>query len=192
MLKILSGEYRSRLLQIPEGTDTRPMGARTKEAIFNILRGWFDGANVLDLYAGVGTMGLEAASLGARRVVCIEQNRYISDFLRANILTLGCSDRVQAVQTDAIGPGAIAAAPKPVDVAFVDPPFDDLRKVEQRRAMLDRLGAFREVMAAKSFLVLRSPDYDARDDYSIPGFDGPEHHDYGSEQHLLLYAPKDG
>lgn len=61
MLQILGGQFRSRKLQIPEGTQTRPMGSRTKEAIFNILRGWFEGANVLDIFAGVGTMGLEAA-----------------------------------------------------------------------------------------------------------------------------------
>lgn len=192
MLKIQSGEFRSRALQIPEGVETRPMGSRPKAAIFNLLRGWFEGANVLDLYAGVGTMGLEAASLGAKRVVCVEQNRYIGDFLRANILTLGCGDRVQAIQTDALGLGTIAAAPKPVDIVFIDPPFEEMRSSEQRRAMLDRVGALRSVVADRAFIVLRSPDHLADEDFSVPGFVGPEHHDYGTEQHILLYAPRNG
>ncbi|MSR29824.1 MAG: hypothetical protein EXS03_09710 [Phycisphaerales bacterium] len=189
MLKILSGQYRSRQLQIPEGDETRPMGARPKAAIFNLLRGWFEDANVLDLYAGVGTMGLEAASQGAKRVVCIEQNRYIADFLRANILTLGCADRVQAVQTDALGPGAVAAAPAPVTVAFVDPPFELMREDDGRQRVLDQIAALRRVMAPKSFVVLRTPEAPDGARYHIAGFDGPEAHGYGAEQHVLLYAP---
>ena len=190
MLKIISGQYRSRHLQIPPGNETRPMGSRTKSGVFNLLRGWFDGTNVLDLYAGVGTMGLEAASLGAKRVICVEQNRYIADYLRANVLTLGCSDRVQVVQTDALGPGAIAAAPAPVDVVFVDPPFELMRSDEGRRRVLDQVRALRDVLATKSFVVLRTPECPDSEAYRIEGFDGPERHDYGAEQHVLLYAPR--
>ncbi len=190
MLKILGGEFRSRLLQIPPGNETRPMGARTKAAVFNILRGWFSDANVLDLYAGVGTMGLEAASLGARRVVCVEQNRYIADYLRANVITLKCGDRVQVVQTDALGPGAVAAAPQPVDIAFIDPPFELMRSEEGRARVLAQIRALHAAMAPKSFVVLRSPEKPNPVADRVEGFDGPETHDYGAEQHVLLYAPQ--
>lgn len=189
MLRILSGEYRSRQLQVPDGTQTRPMGSRTKSAVFNVLRGWFEGARVLDLFAGVGTMGLEAASLGAAKVVCVEQNRQIGEFLRANILTLGCSDRVQWVQTDALGPGAIAAAPRPVDIVFVDPPFDLMRDPEGRARVLDHIRNLLPVLAQKSFVLLRTPEAVTSDEYAVAGYDGPEVRDYGSEQHVLLWAP---
>lgn len=189
MLKIQSGEFRSRTLQIPEGTQTRPMGSRAKGAIFNLLRGWFEGARVLDLFAGVGTMGLEAASLGAAKVVCVEQNRHTGEFLRANILTLGCADRVQWVQTDALGPGAFAAAPKPVDIVFVDPPFEIMREEEGRLRVLEQIKNLRPQLAEKSFVVLRTPELKRESNYSIEGFDGPEVHDYGAEQHVLLWAP---
>lgn len=189
MLHILGGEFRSRKLQIPEGNQTRPMGSRTKEAVFNILRGWFEGARVLDLFAGVGTMGLEAASRGASKVVCIEQNRQIGEFLRANIHALGCDDRVQWVQTDALGPGCIASAPRPVDVVFVDPPFEMMTNAQSRQRVLTHIANLKSVLAEKAFVVLRSPECLKEIDYSIVGFDGPERHDYGAHQHVLLYAP---
>ncbi len=190
MLRILAGEYRSRHLQIPEGTDTRPMGARTKEAVFNILRGWFKDARVLDLFAGVGTMGLEAASQGASRVVCVEQNRQIGEYLRANILTLGCQDRVQWVQTDALGPGSISAAPSPVDIVFVDPPFALMADASSRERVLTHIAHLKPVMAEKAFVVLRSPDHLKELSYAIDGFVGPEVHHYGPQQHILLYMPE--
>ncbi len=166
------------------------MGSRTKEAIFNILRGWFDGARVLDVFAGVGTMGLEAASRGASKVVCVEQNRQVGEFLRANIHTLGCSDRVQWIQTDALGPGCIAAAPRPVDVAFIDPPFEMMRDPETRQRVLTHIANLKSVLAERAFVILRTPEFSSEMDYSIAGFDGPEPHDYGANQHVLLYAPR--
>ncbi|MDA1262864.1 MAG: 16S rRNA (guanine(966)-N(2))-methyltransferase RsmD [Planctomycetota bacterium] len=189
MLKILGGEFRSRTLQIPEGTQTRPMGSRTKEAIFNILRGWFEGANVLDIFAGVGTMGLEAASRGAAKVVCVEQNRLVGEFLRANIHTLGCADRVQWVQTDALGPGSIAAAPQPVNIVFIDPPFEMMADEESRQRIMTHIVNLKPTLAAKAFVVLRVPNYSEELKYEIPGFEGPEVHDYGHQQHVLLYMP---
>ena len=168
------------------------MGSRTKEAIFNILRGWFEGARVLDVFAGVGTMGLEAASRGASKVVCVEQNRQVGEYLRANIHTLGCGDRVQWVQTDALGPGCIAAAPQPVDIVFVDPPYEMMTNEETRQRVLSHIANLRPVLAEKAFVVLRSPEYLKEVDYSIPGFVGPEAHEYGAQQHVFLYAPQRG
>lgn len=189
MLQILAGQWRSRHLQVPPGERTRPMGSRTKEAIFNILRGWFEGARVLDLFSGCGTMGLEAASRGASQVVCVEQDRSTGQYLQANILTLGCGDRVRWVQSDALGPVAIAAAPAPVDIVFCDPPFALMQSPPSRARLLQQLASLRQVMAAKSFLVLRTPDLSQEISDTIEGFDGPEVHSYGPEQHVLLYMP---
>ncbi|NBX35990.1 MAG: 16S rRNA (guanine(966)-N(2))-methyltransferase RsmD [Planctomycetes bacterium] len=192
MLQILGGTMRSRRLQVPDGERTRPMGSRTKEAVFNMLRGWFDGARVLDLFAGVGTMGLEAASRGASHVVCVEQDRSIGEFLQANILALGCTDRVRWVQSDALGPVAIAAAPAPVDLVFCDPPFVLMQSEASRTRLLEQLAGLKAVMAPKSFLVLRAPEVQDAAAFAVVGFDGPELHSYGREQHVLLYMPSSG
>ena len=73
MLKILGGHLRSRQLKTPKNGDvTRPWTGRARESVFNQLRGHIQGGNVLDLFAGVGTMGLEAVSRGAEHVVMVE------------------------------------------------------------------------------------------------------------------------
>ena len=75
MLRIIAGEYKSRrLLSPPDASRSRPYTQRLKESVFNILRGRLDGANVLDLFAGVGTIGLEAVSRGARMVLMVEHS----------------------------------------------------------------------------------------------------------------------
>jgi 16S rRNA (guanine(966)-N(2))-methyltransferase RsmD len=168
------------------------MGARTKEAVFNVLRGWFEGARVLDLFSGAGTMGIEAASRGAARVVCVEQDRQVFDFLRANVAILGVGDRVDAVQADALGPGVIGLAPAPVDVVFMDPPFQLARTPEGMSRIVEQCARLRAVMAPKSFLVLRLPDLPGDEGLPIAGFSGPEVRSYGREQHVLLYMPAAG
>lgn len=178
------------MLQAPAGHVTRPMGARTKEAIFNVLRGWFDGTRVLDLFAGPGTMGIEAASRGAARVVCVEADRQVFDYLRANIAILGLGERVDAAQADALGPAVVGLAPAPVDVVFMDPPFEVARTTEGMARIAEQCARLRAVMAPKSFLVLRLPELPGEDGFPIAGFSGPEIRSYGREQHVLLYMPR--
>ena len=121
VIKILSGEFRSRTLEAPEGEDiTRPMMGRVKESIFNHLRGRIEGARILDLFAGVGTMGLECVSRGAAEVVMVERDRMIHKFLDYNCKNLRVETRATAVLADALGPVALARAPKPVDIVFLD------------------------------------------------------------------------
>ena len=190
MLRIIAGELRSRPLATPAGRDrTRPMGSRTREAVFNVLRGWFDGAAVLDLFSGVGTLGLEAVSRGASMVWLVEQDREVHDMLRRNVEAFGVADRVQLVRADALGEVALATIDRPLDVVFMDPPFELVRSEEGLGRVLSQAARCRERMKPRSFLVLRLPEIQG-DGPSIPGFDGPEHRQYGAEQHVLLYCPK--
>ena len=99
--KIISGDFRTRILLTPEGEDrTRPMTARVKESVFAMLHGWFAGARVLDLFAGVGTVGLECVSRGAAEVVMVERDRDVFRYLEHNIETLKCRDRAIAIQAE--------------------------------------------------------------------------------------------
>jgi 16S rRNA (guanine(966)-N(2))-methyltransferase RsmD len=192
MIRIQAGEFRSRPLDTPEEDDerTRPMAARVKESIFAMLRGWFEDARVLDLFAGIGTMGLEAVSLGAKEVVLIERERDIFRYLQANIAKLHCADRAIAIQGDALGPLAIERAPKPVDLIFVDPPYAMMLDAPRRRHVLGQIKKLRSVMADKGFVVLRSPVHLPPEEKSIDGFVGPELHEYGHEMKVMLFMPQ--
>jgi len=190
VVKIISGEYRSRTLLSPEGEDvTRPMTARVKESVFAMLHGWFKDARVLDLFAGIGTVGLECASRGAAEVVMVERDRDVFRYLEHNVKTLGCGDRVTALQADALGPTALARSPKPVDLVFMDPPYALMAEPATRKLVLAQAARTRALFAPKGFLILRTPvDLDPPEK-ALPGFRGPEVHQYKDDMFVYLYMP---
>ena len=163
------------------------MPSRVKESLFNLLRGWFDGARVLDLYAGVGTVGIEAASLGASEVVLFERDRDVHAIMQANIDELDCGDTCRAVLADALGPAVLAQAPRPVDIVFMDPPYAVMHQEAMRQAVLAQAARLPMIMAEKGWLVLRTPDPLGEEERSIPGLAGPEVHRYAEDMHVQLY-----
>jgi 16S rRNA (guanine966-N2)-methyltransferase len=126
--RIVAGSAGGRPLRVP-ARGTRPTSERVREALFSRLAhlGAVDGARVLDLYAGSGALGLEAASRGAARVVLVEASRDAAATCRRNAADLGLGDRV-AVVTGTVE-GALArlagrAGPGPFDLVLLDPPYD--------------------------------------------------------------------
>ncbi|HET6430496.1 MAG TPA: RsmD family RNA methyltransferase [Phycisphaerae bacterium] len=125
-MRIASGEFRGRRLLGPVGADvTRPMTDRVKIALFNILGGSLAEAVVLDLFAGTGSLGLEALSRGARLACFAEQHRTALERLRRNIEALGVADRCRIWGGDILQslPRRLAELGEPADIAFVDPPY---------------------------------------------------------------------
>ena len=190
MPRIIGGEFRSRMLFSPRDEKvSRPYSDRVKETVFNLLRGWFEGARVLDLFAGVGTMGLEAVSRGAREVVLVERDRSIFRLLEQNISNLGCGDRARAILADALAPTTLMRISAPVEVVFLDPPYAMMEDESQRRRVLDQAARIAPILARPGFLVMRSPIEPGTDAWRLPGLDGPETHQFGREMNVLLYSP---
>ena len=84
MISIIAGKYKGRKLYYVKNLDVRPTQAIIRKSIFQILEP-FDGMDVLDLYAGVGTLGIEAMSRGASRTVFVEKDRHVFKVLKKNI-----------------------------------------------------------------------------------------------------------
>lgn len=84
-LRILSGQYKGKVVKTPDSALTHPMGAREKLALFNMLQPYLAGAVVLDAYAGTGALGLEALSRGAREAIFVEVSGVIARILKANL-----------------------------------------------------------------------------------------------------------
>lgn len=188
MLKIIGGAYKRHILEGPPDQErSRPMPSRVKESLFNILRGWFQDARVLDLFAGVGTMGLEAASRGASEVVMVELDQHIHSILEANIDALGCGDRCRAFNADALGPVAIAQAPRPVDIAFIDPPYAMMHQEAMRAAVLSQVARLEPLLSDQAWVVLRTPDQLAEDERKIEPYSGPEVHEYSEDMFISFY-----
>ncbi len=127
MTRIISGLVGGRRIRTPPGTGTRPTSDRVREALFSRLEHLdvVSRANVLDLYAGSGALGLEAASRGAARVLCVESDRAAAAVVRTNIAELklaGVSVRADTVERSLLsGP---ASGEVPCDLVLADPPYD--------------------------------------------------------------------
>lgn len=134
-VRIIAGRWRRRLLPIPDAQDLRPTPDRVRETLFNWLADELPGARCLDLFAGTGVLGFEAASRGASRVVLIERDQRVAAHLIQLAATLG-AEQVQVVCGD--GPTWALSARESFDVLFVDPPYgridvaDLLARLEQR------------------------------------------------------------
>ena len=119
-LRIIGGDWRSRVVRFPDAEGLRPTPDRVRETLFNWLGQRLDGLACVDLFAGSGALGFEARSRGASRVTMIERDRRVCDHLRASLADLG-AEGVEVVQGDAIA--WLARAGGRYDVAFVDPPY---------------------------------------------------------------------
>jgi 16S rRNA (guanine966-N2)-methyltransferase len=123
--RIVAGVAGGRRLQVPSGRGTRPTSDRVREGLFSTLeaiRGPLQGAAFLDLYAGSGAVGLEAASRGAGRVTLVESGPAAVRVLRANVAALSLPGVVVAALPVARHLAAPAAA---YDVVVLDPPYAD-------------------------------------------------------------------
>jgi 16S rRNA (guanine966-N2)-methyltransferase len=134
-MRIIAGEHRGRRIRAPEGRGTRPMLDRVREALFSTLQAELPGAVVLDLFAGSGSLGLEALSRGAERARLVESDPRALRLLRANVEALGLEDRAEVVPVDALSAAAWEAGP--FDLVFLDPPYPLLRDAEARRRLMD-------------------------------------------------------
>ncbi len=121
-LRIIGGQWRSRFLQVADLPGLRPTTDRVRETLFNWLQNDVAGANCLDLFAGSGALGFEAASRGAASVVMLEQQNQAVKILTENIHLLK-AEHVQVLQCNAIS--WLSSKPSTVfDIVFIDPPFD--------------------------------------------------------------------
>lgn len=122
--RIISGEAGGRRLRTPSGDGTRPTSDRVREALFSSLeaRGVIEGAHVMDLYAGSGALGLEAASRGAASVLLVESDRSASATIRANITELDVAGA--RLQSGTVERALDRPATLRYDVVLADPPYE--------------------------------------------------------------------
>ncbi len=124
MTRIVAGSVGGRVVQVPRA-GTRPTSERVREALFSRLEHLdvVARARVLDLYAGSGALGLEAASRGAAAVTLVEAARQAADVCRRNVVSLGLADRV-VVAAEKAERFVERPVPAPWDLVLVDPPYD--------------------------------------------------------------------
>ena len=189
MLKLLGGQFKSRKLKTPRDSETtRPWTGRARESVFNQLRGHIGDGIVLDLFAGVGTMGLEAVSRGAKTVVLVEQDRKIYLMLQKNIETLDCAESAIALQSDALSSIPLLRVPRPVDVVFIDPPYAMMVDEKTRERIFEQIANLPAILDSEGLIVLRSPLNPHQVAHTIDTLTGPEIHKMGAGMWVLFYG----
>ena len=155
-IRIIGGEWRSRQIEFYDAPGLRPTPNRIRETLFNWLQNDIPGSRCLDLYAGSGALGFEAASRGAKAIVQVEQNSQACRALHDNAVKLN-SGQIKLVQSDVFrflaenNAGAF-------DIVFLDPPFGQnlaaqtCHWLEDKGLLTDRAKIYVEAESGKSFL----------------------------------------
>lgn len=124
-MRVIGGRFRSRLLVAPRGAGTRPTSDRLRETLFNILAPKIEGARFVDLYAGTGAVGIEAASRGAAEVWLAEKAEPALKALRANLKALEIESEIHVETRGSMALlERLAKGATKVDVVFLDPPWE--------------------------------------------------------------------
>lgn len=142
-MRVIGGFHRSRKLQEVPSKSTRETKDRVKESIFNSLQFDLPEANVLDLFCGSGSLGIEALSRSASHCDFVDQSPLAIDVTRANLTSLNVSDMATVTQQDALS--YISSCNQVYDIILLDPPYDldivsDIIEVIGSRALLAPTG----------------------------------------------------
>ncbi len=147
-MRIITGIYKSRQFKVPKGI--RPTEGRVRKALFDIL-GDVSGLSFLDLFAGSGSVGLEALSQGAQEAVFVESQRHSTQALEENIRILGCSDRAGVICQDAFRAiENMAQNGRKFDLIFLDPPYYK----ELGEKILQILGNY-DILQTSGYLIIQ-------------------------------------
>jgi 16S rRNA (guanine966-N2)-methyltransferase len=118
-MRVIGGEFSSRVLKSLPGGEVRPTPDRMREALFNILATRIEGLTFADLYAGTGAVGIEALSRGAAHAVFVESTRQALQVIRENVKSLGLENRSDI----RLGRAASLIPLLRADIVFLDPPY---------------------------------------------------------------------
>ena len=122
-MRVIAGKYKGRILKTVPDNSVRPATDKVKGAIFNVMQSRVDWseATVLDLFAGSGSVGIEALSRGAKKVIFVENSRAALQFLKLNLESIGANGDAQVMQGDVFQ--FLKSAYRKYDVVFADPPY---------------------------------------------------------------------
>ncbi len=166
-MRVIGGELRGRRLSAPSGTAVRPTSDRVREAIFDILfsQGGVVGAQVVDLFAGSGALGIEALSRGAASATFVERDPAALAAIRANLASVGLADAERDGDATVVRADAeswVATTASRYDLALVDPPY----RFEGWEALVSRLPADlavlesgAEITAPDGWVIIKSKRY---------------------------------
>lgn len=184
-MKIFSGKFKGRNIYMPAGI--RPTQNVTRQAIFNLLGHDMTGLEVLELFAGSGSVGIEALSRGAKHVTFVDHDAKCSEVIRQNLIMLGYKPEigepiVQVLHSDAFAAiKTLANRGRKFDLVFFDPPYG----LDLGKKALKTLNAY-DILHPNCFVVV---EYSKRE--RLPGLQKPGACGSGLGFRNKVYEPPD-
>ena len=180
-MRVVSGTARGCRLQPVPGMNTRPTTDRVKENVFNLIQDHVRGAQVLDLFAGTGQLGIEALSRGAQHCDFVEHNKTAYNIVCKNAETARVSDRAEVHRTES--ETFLSHAKKQgYDLIFLDPPYGG-RILENALASIETF----DILSADGIIICES----AAEDRFMHGFETVRERRYGATMITVLHR-RDG
>ena len=130
-MRIISGNFKGKKILLPKDKLTRPLKDLTKESIFNILKHSkllnvkLENSNILDLFSGVGSFGLECLSRGAKNVTFLENYADVLSVLKKNINNLNQQNQTKVIEKDIFSKNTLKLLNDKFDIIFMDPPYKE-------------------------------------------------------------------
>lgn len=184
-MRIIAGSARRLPLKTVEGRDTRPTSDRIKETLFNMLNPSLPGCRFLDLFAGSGQIGLEAASRGAKDVVLVENSRKAAACIEGNIAFTKLGDSCTLLVMDAALAVRRMEGQAPFGIIFMDPPY----KKGLEQGMLELLAASSLVGEETAIVVESALDTDFS--YAVElGYQITREKTYKTNKHVFLHLER--
>ncbi|MFR9071078.1 MAG: 16S rRNA (guanine(966)-N(2))-methyltransferase RsmD, partial [Paraclostridium sp.] len=143
-MRVISGKARGLKLNTPKNEDVRPTTDRVKESLFNIINGYIIDGEILDLFAGTGSLGIECLSRGANKCVFVDVSKTSIDIVKSNIKKARVEDNAEILNIDyksAID--KVKNKTYKFDIIFMDPPYyenmfmDALKKIDESDILKD-------------------------------------------------------
>lgn len=152
-MRVIAGSAKGRRLQAPAGMDTRPITDRIKESLFNILTPDIEGADFLDLFAGSGSVGIEALSRGARQAVLVDNSRKAARVIAANVKKCDFQQHAEVRIDDVMSAiKKLEREGRQFDIIYVDPPFTNPAIFSEVMAVLDTA----DILSSQGKMMIRS------------------------------------
>jgi 16S rRNA (guanine966-N2)-methyltransferase len=124
ILRVVAGIVKGHKLKTVKGMKTRPTSDMVKEALFNIIAGYVKEAEVLDIFAGTGSLGIEALSRGAKSAVFIDTDREAISVIRQNLESTRLANKAEIIKGDAFSVlDRLGSAQRKFDIILLDPPY---------------------------------------------------------------------
>jgi 16S rRNA (guanine966-N2)-methyltransferase len=191
-MRIVGGSARGRALKSPRDESVRPTPDRVRQALFNIL-GWLvDDAQVLDLFAGSGALGIEALSRGATRCVFTELDAEVISLIKENVEHLGFAAQAEVIRGDAY---KIISRLLPFNtqfnLVFVAPPYSQIADAAGRARLMALFAemAERGLLAGNVMIVIQHDSYYDFLDALPPGFEQTDFRAYGRTRIAFIEKP---